>query len=87
MQDARLRDDAPAHGPSYPSGHAAIAYAAVTLAGPYLAPPLTALLACVATAATLTRVHQGAHFPLDAVGGALLGVAVGSGLNVAFGTA
>ena len=85
VPDARLRDDAPTDGPSYPSGHAGIAYAAVTLAAPYLPTLGTAAVATAATLATVTRIHQGAHFPLDAVGGALLGVAVGSGLNAVFG--
>jgi membrane-associated phospholipid phosphatase len=85
VPDARLRDDAPTDGPSYPSGHAGIAYAAVTLAAPYLPPLGTTAVATAATLATVTRIHQGAHFPLDAVGGALLGVAVGSGLNAVFG--
>ena len=85
QRDARLRDDAPDSGPSYPSGHAGIAFAAVALAAPYLRPPVTGLLLCGATATTVTRVHQGAHYPLDAVGGALLGVAVGGTLNAVFG--
>lgn len=86
VPDSELRDDAPTHGPSYPSGHAAIAFAAVTLAAPYLPTLGTAALASAASLATLARVYQGAHFPLDAVGGALLGVAVGSGLNFVFGS-
>lgn len=83
--DARLRDDAPTSGPSYPSGHAGIAYAAVVLVAPYVPRSVTALLAGTATAATVTRVHQGAHYPLDAVGGVFLGVSVGSVLNAVFG--
>jgi membrane-associated phospholipid phosphatase len=74
-----LRDDAPVEGYSFPSGHIAIASCATVLLAGALGPRARALLV-VATAATgYVRVHQGAHLPADAVGGALLGVAVGSG--------
>lgn len=81
----RLRDDAPTTGPSYPSGHAALATAVVVLTQPYLPAPVTGVLAAAAGGTTITRVHQGAHYPLDAVGGVLLGLAVGCGLTAAFG--
>ena len=83
--DVRLRDDAPTTGPSYPSGHAALATAVVVLTQPYLPAPVTGVLAVAAGGTTITRVHQGAHYPLDAVGGVLLGLTVGGGLNAAFG--
>ena len=82
---ARLRDDAPADGPSYPSGHAAIAFAATTLLAPYVNLPIVALVGAGGVVVGLRRVQQGAHFPLDSVGGALLGVMVGSGLTWAMG--
>ncbi len=83
-QRSELRDDAPEEGPSYPSGHAALAFAAVMLCGDYL--PATLNAAGVATAATASavRVRQGAHFPGDAVGGALLGIGVGCALRSVF---
>jgi membrane-associated phospholipid phosphatase len=84
LPDADLRDDAPASGPSYPSGHAAIAFAAVVLAAPYLPTVATLALGTGAALTSLTRVHQGAHYPLDAVGGALLGTAAGSMLKATF---
>lgn len=86
VSDSELRDDAPTDGPSCPSGHAAIAFAAVTLTSLHLPTRGTAALASAASLATLTRVYQGAHVPLDALGGVLLGVAVGSGLNFVFGS-
>lgn len=79
--DARLHDDAPAEGPSYPSGHAAIAAAAVLSLRPYLPPPLLIVGVAMAGACSAVRIHQGAHFPMDAVGGVLLGVTVASGLT------
>lgn len=83
--DATLRDDAPDEGPSYPSGHAAIGFAQVALLLPYVHPAVTAATSAGALVAAVRRIHQGAHYPLDAVGGALLGVAVGSGLTWAVG--
>jgi membrane-associated phospholipid phosphatase len=83
--ETRLRDDAPVDGPSYPSGHAAIAMCGATLLAPYLSVPTTLTLAVTAGVTACTRVHQGAHFPLDAVGGLLLGLGTGSLLTYTFG--
>lgn len=83
--EARLFDDAPVDGPSYPSGHAAIATCAVLLAAPYLPRPVLAALSTAVGLTAVTRVHQGAHFPLDAVGGVSLGVCVAALLQYTFG--
>jgi membrane-associated phospholipid phosphatase len=82
---AVLHDDAPEEGPSYPSGHAAIAAAAVVALLPYLPPAALAAGALVAVTTSAARVRQGAHFPLDAVGGLALGVGVGAGLTALVG--
>jgi undecaprenyl-diphosphatase len=47
--DAVMHDDAPEEGPSYPSGHAAIASTAVFAGSPYL--PSPGIAACAAGAA------------------------------------
>ena len=63
-------------GLSFPSGHSSTSFAAATILAAYLpalALPLYALAALVA----VSRVYVGVHYPLDIVGGALLGVAVG----------
>lgn len=83
--DARLHDDAPEDGPSYPSGHAAIASAAVFSLMPYVPRPVLAVGLLTAGTSSAVRVHQGAHFPMDAVGGVLLGLTVASGLTAVFG--
>jgi undecaprenyl-diphosphatase len=61
---------------SFPSGHAATAFAAavaVAVVYPRLGRPLLALAVVVA----LSRVYLGVHYVLDVAAGTLLGVAVG----------
>ncbi|MEA2485866.1 MAG: hypothetical protein QOD46_977 [Actinomycetota bacterium] len=76
---------APAAGNGFVAGHAATAFALATVAWPYLG--RRARWAGVALAAIVAfgRVYVGAHLPLDVVGGAALGVAVGSIVHVLLG--
>jgi undecaprenyl-diphosphatase len=63
------------HDGSFPSGHAATSFAAATIlsfAFPRLAPFLFVLAALVAW----SRVYVGVHYPLDIIGGAILGILV-----------
>ncbi len=85
MPAARLRDDAPREGASYPSGHAAISACAVTLTAPHLPGPVSALVVAAATLTAYRRVEQGAHFPTDSLGGICLGISVASGLRLLMG--
>lgn len=80
-----LRDDAPVDGNSFPSGHAVRSWTAVALAAPYLPGAATGAMAVSALVTSFSRVSQGAHHPIDAIGGAALGVAVGSGVTWALG--
>jgi membrane-associated phospholipid phosphatase len=60
---------------SFPSGHAASAFAFATGVGnvlPREALPLHALAALVA----YSRVHTGVHYPVDVIAGAVVGTAV-----------
>ena len=62
---------------SFPSGHAASAFAFASAVGdelPMLSPPLHALAAAVA----YSRVHTGVHYPADVLVGSLLGLVVGN---------
>jgi undecaprenyl-diphosphatase len=64
---------------SFPSGHAATSFACATVlarAAPRLAVPLYLLAVAIA----YSRVYVGVHYPLDVLGGAVLGIAVATAL-------
>jgi undecaprenyl-diphosphatase len=68
------------HDGSFPSGHAATSFAGATIlsvAFPKLAP----LLYLLATAVAFSRVYVGVHYPLDIVGGAVLGFLIATALR------
>ena len=85
VPDAVLRD-VPSAGPSFPSGHAIIAFGIVVLLAPYLRHRwLLAVVIALAVLNSLARVYLGAHNPLDVIGGAFAGVTIGALLNLALG--
>ncbi|UOY02399.1 phosphatase PAP2 family protein [Blastococcus sp. PRF04-17] len=86
IPDAVLRGDVPSAGPSFPSGHAMIAFGVLTLLWPYLPRRWRAVVLACAVLNSVARVYLGAHAPLDVVAGALAGVAVGALLTAAVGT-
>jgi undecaprenyl-diphosphatase len=68
------------HDGSFPSGHAATSFAAATILSftfPRFAPVIFVLAAAVAW----SRVYVGVHYPLDIVGGAVLGILVALALR------
>jgi membrane-associated phospholipid phosphatase len=83
--DVILRGQAAAHGLSFPSGHAMVIFAIAALAAPYLKGWWKALPWALAAAVCLSRVYLGAHFPLDILAGAGLGLFIGGVLNLVFG--
>jgi undecaprenyl-diphosphatase len=71
----------PPHDASFPSGHAATSFAAATVlsfARPRWAPAFYLL----ALAIGFSRVYVGVHYPLDIVGGAVLGIGVATALRL-----
>ncbi len=73
----------PAAGLGFPSGHAAVAAALMTVASPYLSPPARRVGWTVVVLVGMARIYVGAHLPLDVVGGFSLGLIVGSSVNLA----
>jgi undecaprenyl-diphosphatase len=61
---------------SFPSGHAATAFAGATLLSAFV-PRLRLLLYVLAALVAWSRVYVGVHYPLDILAGAVLGTAVG----------
>jgi membrane-associated phospholipid phosphatase len=69
----------------FPSGHAAVSAALTTAAAPFVSPPVRVVAAGLAGYVSFARVHVGAHLPLDVIGGACMGVAVASAVNLMLG--
>lgn len=63
-------------GLGFPSGHVAVAFALAIVAFPYLSFRWRVTTVLLAAVVALSRLYFGAHFPLDALGGAALGVAI-----------
>ena len=85
VPDVILRGNSAAHGLSFPSGHAMVIFAITALVTPYLKGWLKVLPWALAAAVCLSRAYLGAHFPLDVVAGAGLGILIGAVLNLIFG--
>jgi glycosyltransferase 2 family protein len=72
----------PQSGLGFPSGHAAVAAAMMTAASPHLSPPTRIAGWTVVGLVATARMYVGAHLPLDAAGGLLLGWTTGSALGL-----
>jgi membrane-associated phospholipid phosphatase len=69
----------------YPSGHAAVAWAITLILLVYVGRPWQIAAIVLAIVVPLVRMYVAAHLPLDLIGGAALGVAVASGVNLLLG--
>jgi glycosyltransferase 2 family protein len=72
-------------GLGYPSGHAAVAAALATAAGPWLPRPARRATWWAVWLVALGRIYAGVHLPLDVLGGAALGWAVAAAMHLALG--
>jgi undecaprenyl-diphosphatase len=68
------------HDASFPSGHAASSFACATILAFY-APRAAPAFFVLAAAIGWSRVYVGVHYPLDVLGGALLGVLIAIALR------
>lgn len=74
--------DAPLEGLSFVSGHAIIAWAIVALVWPWATASWRSIAVAVAMLNGVARIYLGAHNPLDVVGGAGVGIALGVALTM-----
>jgi len=84
ITDAVLRQQ-PAHGTSFPSSHTAVTVAVVIALMPFLPRALAPVAVAYAVLVGWSRVYLGVHYPLDVLGGAGIGIAVGGAVLLALG--
>ncbi len=70
-------------GLGFVSGHAAVAFAMATVVSPLVPRPWRVALWAGAAAAGVLRIYTAAHLPLDVIGGAGLGMALGGAIRAA----
>jgi undecaprenyl-diphosphatase len=68
------------HDAAFPSGHAATSFAAATILTSFV-PRFAPLWFLLALAIGFSRIYVGVHYPLDIVGGAVLGVVIATALR------
>jgi len=83
LANVHLREQA--HGLGYVSGHTAVAFALAAVLAPSLPRPWQPVVWVVAALVGFARVYAGVHLPLDVVGGAGLGLLLGTFTRWGFG--
>ena len=71
-----------AHTPSFPSGHAATSFACAGTLAQYVRPRVAVGLYVLAGLIAWSRVYVGAHYPLDILVGAALGLLIATALRL-----
>lgn len=84
ISDVVLRD-APAAGQAFVSGHAVIAVGLAVVVHPHVGLKWRIAVWTAAALVCIARVYVGAHLPLDVVGGAAAGWAIGTVANLVTG--
>lgn len=69
-------------GLGFPSGHAAVAFSLAIVVFPYISLRWRVVTIVLALTVAFSRLYFGAHFPLDALGGAALGVAIAASAHL-----
>ncbi len=70
-------------GFGFVSGHTTVAFAVATVIVPYVPRRWRAVPFVIATVVGVARIYVGVHLPLDVLGGAGLGLAIGGAVNIA----
>jgi undecaprenyl-diphosphatase len=68
--------------PSFPSGHAATSFACAATLTRYVSTRTSVALFVLAALIAWSRVYVGAHYPLDVVAGAVLGLVIATALRL-----
>lgn len=66
------------HGNAYPSAHTAMVVAAVSALWPWMRWPQRVVSLAFAVLVAFNRIYVGAHWPLDVIGGAAIGLLAGA---------
>lgn len=82
VETVQLGTDVPSAGAAFPSGHLIVVLTLIMVLAPYVADRLTISMIALAVIVGVVRIYVGAHMPLDIVGGATFGVAVGAATNL-----
>ena len=70
------------HTNSFPSGHAAVSFACAGTLATFVSRRMAIALYVLAALIAWSRVYVGAHYPLDVLAGALLGIGIARALRL-----